>query len=249
MDLPSFIIVAILSRLPIRTLLQCRCIFNNVRLARSAFINIVFRVHNGFYLLELGHDHDCNYTHQPHGPMWFKNPLKLGHDSKYAHQPMWLPHANAIEPHRPMCFRMTFYIPHRELELVGSCNGLLCFSDYYQTIDRVYIVNPIFGEYVALPKPEYKVIRVAYGFGFGCSSGTGQYKVLMIISKTVEVCTLTSGTWRKLGDAPFQLLVNQCGVTLNGAVHWIVPCSECIYSFDIDEQFHPIPLPPNFENG
>ncbi|XP_059654426.1 F-box protein At3g07870-like [Cornus florida] len=134
MDLPDFIIMDILSRLPIRTLLQSRCVcktwfnlpldpyFNNVRLATSPSINIVSPSLNGCSLVEL-QDRDCNYTRLRYRLLWFR---KL---------------------QRQMAMSSSL-----KLEFLGSCNGLLCFSDYYH--NNVSMLNPIMGEYVALPKPK-----------------------------------------------------------------------------------------------
>ncbi|XP_059654427.1 F-box protein At3g07870-like [Cornus florida] len=234
MYLPDFIILDILSRLPIRTLLQSRCVcktwfnllldpyFSSVRLATSPpFINIVFPSLNGFSLVEL-QDHVCNYTNQRHRPLWFR---KL------------LPAMSSI-------FRLNF---------LGSCNGLLCFSDHYH--NNVNILNPISGEYVALPKPKTEKERDFEGvaYGFGCSSATGHYKVV-IVCKMVEVFSLASGVWRNLGDSPLAPLSffpseSEVGVTLNGAIHWAVNRCQLIFSFNVeDEQFGSIPLPPGLES-
>ncbi|XP_059658898.1 F-box protein At3g07870-like [Cornus florida] len=232
-DLPSSIVVDILSRLPTRTLLQSRCVcktwynllldpyFNNARLAKMSFLSII--------MLFM----DCHF-----------DLIDLEHQSNYIDQ--------------RMCFRNT-NTSYPELELVGCCNGLLCFSNGYPN-DSFYISNPILGEYVALPKPkpQEKLDFVAYGFGF--SSATNQYKVVRIVRKTgrkseTEVCTLGTGTWKNVGDGIFPLRGKRCGVILNGALHWIVgfivdhKISYSIYSFDIeDEQFRPIPLPLDIGN-
>ncbi|XP_059658899.1 F-box protein At3g07870-like [Cornus florida] len=238
MDLPSPIVVDILSRLPTRTLLNCRCIcktwfnllldpyFNSVRLAKMPYIKIIILSQNyGFYLIELAHQ--TNYIGQR------------------------------------MCFRNT-KTSYPELELVGCCNGLLCFSNGHPN-DNFYISNPILGEYIALPnpKPRKELDCVAYGFGF--SSATNQYKVVRIVSKTCEitqksetvsqVCTLGAGTWRNVGEGFFPVSGKRCGVILNGVLNWIVGFLVdrkkiySIYSFDIeDEQFRPIPLPLDIRN-
>ncbi|XP_059658897.1 F-box protein At3g07870-like [Cornus florida] len=238
MDLPSPTIVDILSRLPTRTLLNCWCVcktwfnllldpyFNSFRLAKMPYTSIIMlsRVGCGFESFDL---------------------IELAHQTNYIDQ--------------RMCFRHT-KTSYPELELIGCCNGLLCFSNGYPN-DSFYISNPILGEYVALPKPKPQTLDfVAFGFGF--SSPTNQYKVVRLVLKAdwaresvTQVCTLGTGVWRNVGDGPIPLVGKRCGVFLNGALHWIVgfvadrEISYSIYSFDIeDEQFRPIPLPPDFQN-
>ncbi|XP_059649718.1 F-box protein At3g07870-like [Cornus florida] len=226
--LPSPIIVDILSRLPTRSLLKCKCIcknwqylimhdlyFRKIRLARADILDDIVIPVNGsrrlFYLLELGED--SNYVHRTHWPMRFK-----------------------IQSNK---------------KLIGSCNGLFCLLNYYNR-DTVYISNPILGESVALPKPktDAKPFRVTYCFGF--SPTTEEYKVLRFRLlpadySTVDVHTLGTDTWRNVGDAPYP--AHDYGVNLNGAVHWIDKRGTSIYPFDIDEeQVHPIPLPLELRN-
>ncbi|XP_059629613.1 F-box protein At3g07870-like [Cornus florida] len=233
-DLPSSILVAILSSLPTMTLLNCRrvCKTWHYLIAQDPYFtkicsetrpnvtDIVFWDLHSFYLLD------------------------LGEDSKYVRG-----------YHSPMRFRLHFKPHYRHLRLVGSCNGLLCLTNG----NTLSITNPILGECVLVPKLERK--REVFICIFGFSGATGHYKIVgfgsdvlggTTLHSEVVVYTLGTDTWRYVGDAPLpELGIEWWGVTLNGAVHWTSgTSSEFIYSFHLDKEHvcRPIPLPPDLRN-
>ncbi|KAI5677166.1 hypothetical protein M9H77_08116 [Catharanthus roseus] len=125
--------------------------------------------------------------------------LELNADNRYT-----------IKRNSPQIFRNPPGFSERSVRLLGSCNGLLLFLDYYsaEKRDNLYISNPLLGEYSLLPQP-IEVRRVddeAYGFGF--SPKIGLYKVLRIIRKKwhpgkteAHVCTIgVDEKWRIVGD-------------------------------------------------
>lgn len=145
--------------------------------------------------------------------------------------------------------------------ILGSCNGLLCLAHYIYGEEqnyRLYVCNPLLGEYVMLPQPKVdkRIREEVYGFGF--SPKTDQYKLFRIITRKwrvgkteAQVCTVGIGNdWRVLREnAPFPLArkclgeilstVQICEVTLKGALHWIsgdLSKPDFIYSFDIGEE-------------
>ncbi|XP_026404878.1 F-box protein CPR1-like [Papaver somniferum] len=117
-------------------------------------------------------------------------------------------------------------------EMVGSCNGLVCFSiPYtYEVDDPIYICNPNTGEQISLPRftamsknknnVEFKKTTYLDGHivsGFGYNSVTDEYKVVRIYyaesqsldqpKGQVQVYTLGSGSgWRNVGECPYSLL-------------------------------------------
>ncbi|GKA53794.1 F-box associated domain containing protein, partial [Tanacetum coccineum] len=100
---------------------------------------------------------------------------------------------------------------------VGSVNGLICVL---QWSDAFFIFNPVFEEYMALPRPQLAAksyVLIQYGFGFSWASG--EYKVIRICMKRnsmksyvagtpklnhveIEVYTLGTDQWRTLGQVP-----------------------------------------------
>ncbi|OMP04140.1 hypothetical protein COLO4_09909 [Corchorus olitorius] len=140
--------------------------------------------------------------------------------------------------------------------LIGSCNGLLCFetgSDYQSCR---YIFNPVLGrdrnDFVMLPKlyidPSHTKKRVdsdIYGFGF-CPK-TYQYKVIRSMNFFGEyVYTIGTDSWRRIEDSPAnnsKYENRDPGLYFNGALHWLPYKS--IWCFDLyTEKFHQFPLPP-----
>ncbi|PIA63944.1 hypothetical protein AQUCO_00201335v1 [Aquilegia coerulea] len=143
-------------------------------------------------------------------------------------------------------------------EVVGSCNGLLCLAQPYYN-DPIYICNPIIGEYMTLPKSwENRQFEIISGFGY--DEVANEYKVIRMISTSVpsnfnlvvEVYTLGSGKWRKVGKFPYPNGKRSSQVFVKGALHWMVgdygeSNSELITAFDMGrEEFQVVPLPPDF---
>ncbi|KAA8523596.1 hypothetical protein F0562_010019 [Nyssa sinensis] len=157
-----------------------------------------------------------------------------------------------------------------EFKLVGSCNGLLCLivcnnsSSGLRKTGRIYIVNPVIGEYMAVP-PLSQRTRFTEGYGFGVNSAGNEYKVIRLwfrwidytgkrrpsFELVVEIYTLGLGTWRSIGNVPCPLNVKHCPSFVNGALRWTIDSyvsmgfSGIIVSFDVGgEEFRPLPHPP-----
>ncbi|KAI8569204.1 hypothetical protein RHMOL_Rhmol02G0260900 [Rhododendron molle] len=137
----------------------------------------------------------------------------------------------------------------------ASCNGLILLSNRSLFDDsRVIVCNPLRAQHFILPKP-HKIVTF-FGFGFGHSPATDQYKVLSFYKHTPNTSILgfdiyTIGiddNWRSIGfpGQPTTVFTSQL-VFLNGAFHWIGFENEnswFICYFDIKkEQFGSFPLP------
>ncbi|KAL6188880.1 hypothetical protein ACLB2K_040271 [Fragaria x ananassa] len=91
-------------------------------------------------------------------------------------------------------------IPTRRVQVVGSCNGLLCMYDRLKC-GHLYISNPMIGESLALTIPMEIDCQFVCGFGFCPTSEV--YKVVVFTSPSegtdhgeVKVLTVGSGVWR-----------------------------------------------------
>ncbi|XP_026419488.1 F-box protein At3g07870-like [Papaver somniferum] len=117
--------------------------------------------------------------------------------------------------------------------MVGSCNGLVCFSVPFthHIDDPIYICNPNIGEQITLPRfsviarnkknVEFKKTTYLDGIivsGFGYNPVIDEYKVVRIYCADprlrsvdqpkgqVQVYTLGSGSgWRNIGECPYSL--------------------------------------------
>ena len=246
-ELPPLIIMDIFSRLPITTILQCKCVcktwfniisdpyFTKLHHARAP-VSLILQASGNFfsrwYVLALeGWD-----KHDSFVPLK-QLPREIGHLGEALQFETW-------------------------------CNGLLCISAYCPKNSVTnYVLNVITGEYMSLPKPEPKsdgFKRTIRGFGF--SQATNRFKVIQEIyedrrpltthqhhhTSQLEVYTLGTENWRNIGDLPSPFAKpdyqkNSCAF-LNGALHWLVQPdnnSTFIFHFDVEnEQLKPFPGPP-----
>ncbi|KAI5683110.1 hypothetical protein M9H77_04338 [Catharanthus roseus] len=177
-------------------------------------------------------------------------------------------------------FEIPFSNRMAEFNVIGSCNGLLCLVNSLLD-ETLYIYNPFTSKFKELPKPTpvYQDQIVMYGFGF--HPITNQYKVIKITyypnalnlnsihrpgrgilllhrhsNSSVQVFCVgkSSNQWRNIGKIPYKLQKNCSPVLLNGRLHWTAnqvrnqgqhnPGVVRIVSFDLsDELFREIESP------
>ncbi|CAI9095648.1 OLC1v1031642C1 [Oldenlandia corymbosa var. corymbosa] len=89
----------------------------------------------------------------------------------------------------------------------SSCNGILCFTDWYGRPFCVYLCNPITRDYFRLPTPtvypEDEKIYCTEAFGFGIGNSIHDYKVVRIVKHVeghpnrfaAEIYKLTTNCW------------------------------------------------------
>ncbi|XP_026451880.1 putative F-box protein At1g53370 [Papaver somniferum] len=140
--------------------------------------------------------------------------------------------------------------------MLGSCNGLVCFSipqplnDPFDDLLNypVYICNPLTGEYVNLPNLSAEVGQI--GSGFGYLPKTNEYKVVLIhypgeftdgsgkkIARgLVQVYTLGRGGdgWRNIGETTDALCYP--GVAGDGVIHFMDDLEWKLVTFDLAEE-------------
>ncbi|KAL5725166.1 hypothetical protein ACHQM5_008340 [Ranunculus cassubicifolius] len=138
----------------------------------------------------------------------------------------------------------------RPLPEMASCNGLI-----FSHRQPYFICNPITGEHMVLPRPEFGSKDTVTGFGFDVVSKV--FKVIRIMedeeemfaSNTyLEVFNFSSGKWSfKHGvHCSFDTTAN---VYFNGSLHWI-GSPRVIISFNLHtEEFQQIPLPRVINSG
>ncbi|XP_060190321.1 F-box/kelch-repeat protein At3g06240-like [Lycium barbarum] len=151
------------------------------------------------------------------------------------------------------------------LNIVGSCNGLLCFSDDYRIggfRDLFYLWNPSIRKSFQLPQPIFTLeTRGPRGFdhthGFGFDRVTNDYKVVRIVPTNevpphVELHKLSTGVWQDITHVSphLEFLVRIPGVYVNGACHWVASGRQnMIVLFDVhEEKFSDIMAPDSLVN-
>jgi F-box interacting protein len=149
------------------------------------------------------------------------------------------------------------------LQLVGSCNGLLCLCDNYssgnKTGGNVTLVNPTTRETLAVPAlpcarhfvgHPWKATRWDKAYSFGYHPTSGQYKVVHVPCSFDRVCefdtlyvlTLRVGMeamWREVLLPPRGTRCNlDAGVVcVDGVTHWVTDGGAArVVSFDLDDE-------------
>ncbi|KAK9084688.1 hypothetical protein Sjap_025099 [Stephania japonica] len=251
--LPPEVILEIIARLPIRSLLQFRCVCKAWRtLAQDPYLLLNYQIrstqNNPCLILHSEsslHDqlHIIDEDHHNNQAL----PSKLNH------------HFNSAMPN---------------FDIRGSFNGFLCLTDT-QVPDTTYIYNPFIGESIQLPPviKHFTYQRVALGFGFDRVSKA--YKVIRcvycipepgrrahmpygIIDSNISIHTLGTDSWRNLGTKPPRWLDWSSPTALvNGFLHWPTKAHKYKQSHDIvafdfaTEEFHEVPYPscPSFSRN
>ncbi|KAF7146029.1 hypothetical protein RHSIM_Rhsim04G0041900 [Rhododendron simsii] len=244
-SIPSCLLMEILSKLPMSTICNCRCVC-------SYFRNLISDPQ--FAQLHLS-------TSQPSLMFWDRRWDCIVHLIELIHPCLDPVGANNRYAPRILRFKPKCDVPTAELEVLSSCNGLICFY-WPRTYNPYVICNPVINEHVIVPQME-KVFFDQCGSGFGFCSRTNQYKMLRLLSPSIgfgvpglikleaEINTVGTNLWRRVGDAPRYLHWYSGGCFLNGSLHWIVHdtenCFESMCCFDFGkERFQPFPGPSQF---
>ncbi|XP_021753393.1 F-box protein CPR30-like [Chenopodium quinoa] len=212
-EFPTEIITEILSRLPVNSLLRFKsvCKFWNSLIKSPNFIkthlNQTLISNFDRYLLKSSADSS-----------FFISKLDL-HNNQFSFSGLDHP------------------LEYEEVELFGSCNGVICISDY--AIIDVFLFNPLTKSYRKLPvkripNPERDFVL----FGFGYDSKNDDYKVLRILQgysyrkccyDEVQLYSLNNKSWKSVQGIPhpYYLPFADChGVLVNEVLHYIVSSDE-----------------------
>ncbi|XP_026440665.1 F-box protein At3g07870-like [Papaver somniferum] len=247
--LPSELTLEILSRLPTDSVVQCRKVCRAWRdiLRHPSFTNIHLQrlaQHNGNSLSGLSsHNATVGLLLSIIFTQENSNNTYCG---EYQNQPSFV-----------------------SKSIVGSCNGLICFSEtsHFGVHEPSYISNPITGDYANFPrlnvKSESDSEFEAMVCGFGYHPSTNKYKIVNICYiqnqplGRVKVYTLGSGSgWRDIAETSYSLRPTRdsfrgissyrspFGTLANGALHWIDK-EYNIVSFDLaKENLYLLRTPP-----
>lgn len=242
--LPSCLIMDILSRLPIKTILNCRRVcktwlhfisdsfFTELHLERSPTSLLIKTISNNPESRNL---QLVQITGKPTG-------LRF----------------RAVEE---MKFVPGTNLPCNDFLIEHSCNGLLCLSKTFQFDfhEDIYVCNPILGEYISIPLAAGQETRHQSNFALGYSAITREYKVLhTFCSKTgsafqpeAQIYTIATGKWRSIHKALRNLDTFMFDSFVGGSIHWELRdegnCVNSIGSFNFEkEQFSQFSLPPRY---
>ncbi|XP_026396511.1 F-box protein CPR1-like [Papaver somniferum] len=167
--------------------------------------------------------------------------------------------------------QIDFPFKDENLEIVGSCNGLLLIKIDPWLITGLW--NPATKEYKLIPRNNitpvgFKTISNRVDrHGFGYDQESNDYKLVTITSpcsqkitvSEVDVYTLSSHSWKRIDHIPYKIMGEPPGVFVNGALHWLAKprpitsknkFSQVILSFNMaKEVFTEIPHLEYFDDG
>ncbi|MCH98698.1 F-box/kelch-repeat protein, partial [Trifolium medium] len=200
--LPEDVIPEILCRLPVKLLLQLRCVCKswNALISDSKFIKKHLRMSTTRHLHFLSYlRNKFTLTSYP------LNSVLTNLTTDFTQFEYSLNNYNGDCP---------WFCTH---QFIGSCNGILCFANDYTGL--VILWNPSIRKFQELPlftKPPDVCIHT---FGFGYDSSTDKYKVVVVLDylmqsttnednswvtqTEVKVHTLGTNIWRSIPTYPF----------------------------------------------
>ncbi|XP_010270137.1 PREDICTED: F-box/kelch-repeat protein At3g06240-like [Nelumbo nucifera] len=245
-DLPSELVFDIFSRLPVKTLLQLRCV-------SKAWCGMVDDPCVAYM-------HVSRATERP-SLLLLTRPAHVSKSNTTNLYPA-IGNGGTMMASKDAIAQLS--ISHR-YSLEDSFNGLLCFAPQpHSSSDGglAFLLNPVRGDIITLPRTTTPS-PVDYGhmYALGFDPSTKEYKVVHVFyqgfdpdnqafSLGAEVYSLGTQLWRKVSSGPPQPL---CGRPVHafGALHWKVntvlaseELDDLIITFDIGkEQFSTTPGP------
>ncbi|KAK3031222.1 hypothetical protein RJ639_036877 [Escallonia herrerae] len=258
-DLPSCLVTDILSRLPVKTLVQSTCVnkswyalitdpsFISTHIARS--ISDAHKNSNHYLLIS-----PISLSPQ--------NPCSIISEKTCAE-------ASKIE--------IPFRTRSQTVLIAGSCNGLLCLTDEcpFHFGTDVYLWNPTLKKHKLLgpscfPNQLHDRIRMGTApvLGFGFHEPSNDYRVVRVVycwdedynylgrvAPKVEVYSLRKDSWRVVKNAVVPKVGNhRLWVCVKGSIYWMKTEKkrgpyESIVSFDLsNEVFNEVKLPKHFRD-
>ena len=246
--LPHDIVLNILANLPVKSVLRFRCVSKtwDSSITTPNFIS----THLNLNLNNNNNNNTNNLAYLINNSIPFNSNIPIfidGYDHKF----------NRISQYPiPSAFLLS------NAHSVSSCNGLVCLTEFRETI---YLWNPSIRKFKRLPDLS-PTKRDWLSTGFAYQANTNDYKVVMISHMPApepnhhwgelgaDVYTLSSNSWRRVGisvtnfflASPF---INATSTFVTGALHWLGYISEAafhymILTFDVNnDKFGEIALP------
>ncbi|KAI8556194.1 hypothetical protein RHMOL_Rhmol05G0233100 [Rhododendron molle] len=241
-DLPPEIIAAVLSRLPVKSLLRLRCVCKSWRslISNPKFVKTHLSLASANtdysnHRLILNSSYPCTDVKS----CSLSSILNEKSDS-------------AVQLDCP------FKGPNFGVKIWGCCDGLVCIG----TGREVCIWNPSTGKYKGLPDfVEMSYICYSW-FGFGYDEGIDDYKVVGFFfgdhgsgfETKVKVYALRSDSWRRIEGYTHGIPEEASGTFLNRALHWIhwpgyATSNDIIVSLDLVKETYGEFSAPEYRHG
>ncbi|KAK4356867.1 hypothetical protein RND71_022477 [Anisodus tanguticus] len=209
--LPPELITEILSRVPVKSLLQFRCVSKSwlALISSNEFVNTHLSLSAN----------NKEYTHHRLISSFVQPEYNLKDCSLGSLLYGFV--TEAFDLDYPM------KNPHKSVWIVGSVNGLICLAIEENDL---FLWNPSIRKFKKLPDSR-PTLRCGYYFmyGFGYDEVHDDYKVVGIFcifgsgssyDVEVKIYGLKSDSWRNVDDFQGGLLLNDSGKFVNGKLHW-----------------------------
>ncbi|XP_021297569.1 F-box protein CPR30-like isoform X2 [Herrania umbratica] len=247
-DLPRELFLEILLRLPVESLMRCKCVckfwYALIRNAKFIELHLKYNCNNNVCVLLKRCLLTCLGEKE--------NMLSLVCSNGFSFVNLDVD--------------LSLYKKEPCLQLLGHCDGVICLSNYR---DDIVLCNPATRESMVLPQsclpcsPSIpNLIPQTSALGFGYDAKSHHCKVVRIVSyweeinesglphlSRVEVYSLGTGSWKEINvKVPAHVLYSPCFETyFNGSFHWYAVDdnrNEVILSFHMgNEEFQVIPMP------
>jgi len=207
--LPFDLITDILCRLPVKFLIQFRCVCKswNSLISDPKFAEKHLRLSTTRLV------HTITYSNPPHKYILKSYPLHtvlsdLTITNQIAH-----PIAQLEIPWKHV------------VRFVGSCNGVLCLLAYgYSGFITIRLWNPSIRKFKKLP---YLGKQQGEMYGFGYDAVTNNYKAVVVFDDEVNVYTLSTDFWKSIQKFPFACVsLYSLGTFVSGTINWLVSTTQ-----------------------
>jgi len=205
--LPDDLIPGLLSFLPVKTLMQFRCVCKSWKILISNSFFVKLHLQRSIQNPKLAVIQESR-----EGSMdVIVSPTSLSHLLENPSKPTTLTN----DPY--------YNLNDKEFDSVaGSCNGLLCLLGFSEESREMWLRfwNPATRE-ISDKLGYYPDDFTGYQVAFGYDNSTDTYKVVYFYKKTARVFSLGDNIWRNIESLPFGSYLYD-GVHLRGSVNWLV---------------------------
>ncbi|KAL3515943.1 hypothetical protein ACH5RR_022845 [Cinchona calisaya] len=253
-DLPRELVSNILSRLPVKTLVQSTSVsklwyslIKNPSFLKSHLTSSISKLTDNYILIT---------------------------PKSYSNDPVLSFFADDNDYSFVSNVKIPFQTRSKTINIVGSCNGLVCFTDYVDAAygGDVYLFNPLINK-LRMLRSEYscycdwmeKNFSVYPVLGFGFCESQNDFRVVRILYSAhhvekklrprVEVYSLKSGKWRSVKAKIDHLMFRGCNAFVDGCLYWVA-CVRArervswVMWFDLkDEVFREVEMPEGYDKN
>jgi len=142
--------------------------------------------------------------------------------------------------------------------IVGSCHGILCFA-----LDECFALlwNPSIGKFAQLPSldnPKREGSYTIYGFGYdhfndsykvvavNCFESDSNGSTSKVYNTEVKVYTLGTDYWRRIQDFPSGVPFDGLGTFVSGTINWLAAKDSIIVSLDLEMETYQELMQPDY---